>query len=85
MNVTELGYETLVVSHIVIEIPGLPEWGIALGAKAALPRQDSYFGLEELHGLRKHSSGRLTHEQVNVFRHDDIGKDMHPESSPGLL
>jgi hypothetical protein len=22
---------------------------------------------------------------VNVFRHDDIGKDMHPESSPGLL
>jgi hypothetical protein len=46
MNVTELGYETLVVTDIVIEIPGLPKWRAALGAKAALPRQDSNFGLE---------------------------------------
>jgi hypothetical protein len=85
VDITELRDKSMIVPHVVIEIPSLPERQFPCHPFAHFARLKRDLALKHLYGLGKHSLVCLAKQKVDMFRHDDITPNTHPEVAARLF
>jgi hypothetical protein len=85
VNVPELSDKSLFVSDIVVEVTGLPEWGVSdrpLSLSSGLKR---HLRFQQLNGAPEQVVIRLAEQQMNVLRHDHISENMKCEAKAHIF